>query len=95
MLKRIRRDRRYVFVDSEEIAIKIESYCLDNNLVEGRFGEGVYTTCYATNLGTKINPKWAVIFYCTLEQWKHIKKHYNLVKLNIYNYGQYYELSLS
>lgn len=88
MLKRIRRGRRYILVDSEKTAKNIERYCLDNSLVEGLFGEA-YTTCYATNIENEINPKWAVIFYCTLDQWKQIEKHYNLIRLNtkyIYEY---------
>lgn len=94
MSKRIRRDRRCIWVDSEETAKNIERYCVDNGLVEDSFARA-YTTCHAMDLGTRFDPKWAVIFYCTLNQWNRIEEQYDLSRLNSYKYTYEYELSLS
>lgn len=94
MSKRIRRDRRTIWVDSDKTAKNIERFCLENNFVEGEFTKA-YTTCYAVNLGDKFNPKWAVIFQCTLDEWNRIADHYNLVRLKRYKHTFDYELGLS
>lgn len=92
MTKRIRRDRRIILVDSEKMAMNTEQICLKNKFVEGEFGSGAYTTCYASNLGNEFESKWAVIFYCTLDEWNHIMKYYDLIRLDTYKYHYEYEL---
>lgn len=94
MSKRIRRDRRKIWVDCKETAKNIEQHCLDKGFVDGLFGEA-YTTCHTMNCGTKTKPKWCVIFYCTLDQWNQIAKHYGLIRLNTYEYTYDYELGPS
>lgn len=91
MSKRIRRDRRTILVDSEKAARDIERYCLEKRLVDGLFTLAL-TTCYATNIGTKMNPEWAVVFYCTLEQWNRISDAFNLIREKRHKYSFYYRL---
>lgn len=87
MSKRIRRDCRRILCDSEEIARSIERYCLDNGFVEGEF-----TKCLVESPGTRLHPKWTVVFYCTLDQWNRIEKHYDLVRLKTVKYHLNYKM---
>lgn len=98
MAKRIKRNYRMIWVDSEKTAKDIEQFCKENKLVGWMYrmyGER-FTYVHAHHTYVKDSPTdWCVTFLCTLEEWNRVSEHYNLKRLVSYKYHLNYELGLS
>lgn len=99
MAKRIKRNYRMIWVDSEKTAKDIEQFCKENKLVGGLCDEDGFTiNTYvdAHHTYVKDSPTdWCVTFLCTLDEWNRVSEHYNLKRLVSYKYHLNYELGLS